>query len=197
MIRSVTNSLQLSTEADGDILIGGEKASFWTIEQPETLMYTERDELSISFIGAFSTGYCLQNYSLPKGLPLMKVQTSPSLASLERVLCMQVFYISDTMICRGIIIERDNGTKQTLGQCRIGMDRIQAYNNPSHICFASATPRQCEAHGLREALEVVATTVTKDHNHQEDGWTCCEMRGILKFCTGFKTIKLEHILKNK
>lgn len=160
-------------------------------------MYNEHAGLCISLIGAFSKGYCLQNHSLPRKLPLMKVNTSISSALLERALRVQVFYISDTRICRGIVVERYDGTKQTLGQCRIGIDCIQEYNNPTSICFASAIPQQCKAHGLKEALKVVATTITQDHDHQEDGWTCCEMRGILKFCNGFNAIKVEHLLGHK
>lgn len=61
-------------------------------------------------------------------------QTSPmaffSSASLEGILNVHVFTVSQNKFCKGILIEYENGSKRALGQCRLGLDQVQSWHRP-------------------------------------------------------------------
>ncbi|UKZ60298.1 uncharacterized protein TrAtP1_001578 [Trichoderma atroviride] len=53
-----------------------------------------------------------------------------SSASLEGILDVHVFTVGWKKLCKGILIEYENGSKRALGQCRLGVDDVQSWHRP-------------------------------------------------------------------
>lgn len=141
------------------------------------------DCLPISFVGAYSEAgeYRLLNTNLPRErLPSTTIDFSCASASLDRVSKIQIFYVPGTLFCRGIIFQYDDGLRRALGQCRVGIDEIQVYARPSHICFIHTTYRQPHMDTEFQGVKVLSTIFDQDHNHEGTSWTCCEMSGVLE-----------------
>ncbi|KAL7916015.1 hypothetical protein GGI35DRAFT_431322 [Trichoderma velutinum] len=62
-----------------------------------------------------------------------------SSASLEGVLHVHVFNDKLRNLCKGILFEYENGSKRTVGQCRLGWDRVQSWRRPLRIFYDSAS----------------------------------------------------------
>lgn len=168
------------------LLIGYDRTSFSVIKQPLTLIFDKPDSLPILCVGAYS-----EAYSEDEGLGLQDTnlchERSPSivmtmassfwLASLERASRIQISYIPETAVCRGITIQYADGPRRALGQCRLGVIPVQDYAMSTQICLANATFRQPRIDKELRRFGVVSTTVKRVHDHKGPGWTCCEMTG--------------------
>lgn len=64
-----------------------------------------------------------------------------SSAALENVTAASVFVAAESGLCMGIILEYCNGTKTSLGQCRLGYDRCITVRQPTQLCWAAADYR--------------------------------------------------------
>ncbi|POR32421.1 Uncharacterized protein TPAR_07376 [Tolypocladium paradoxum] len=195
-----SQSFLLSTESAGNIFIGRHRTSFSVIKQPLTLIHDKPDGLPISFVGAYSEdeGHRLQDTNLShERSPSTAITPSFSSASLERASRIQIFYISETAICRGIIIQYEDGLRRALGQCRLGIDPVQEFAMPTHLCFSNATFRQPRMDEELRGVSVVSTTAKRIHDHKGPCWTCCEMTGFLNFYFENGATKLEHVIGDK
>jgi hypothetical protein len=113
-----------------------------------------------------------------------------SSASLDNVASIQIFNDERAGLCKGIIIEYNNGLERALGQCRIGVDSMQSLAQPSHICFAHVTYYRPNTEVQLCGVKVESTTKPK-HKHNGMGWKCRAMKGILEFWFTEEEAKLE------
>ncbi|SPO05544.1 uncharacterized protein DNG_08231 [Cephalotrichum gorgonifer] len=56
-----------------------------------------------------------------------------SSAPLSNVVSVTVFYFADTTRCRGIIFKYGNGGERSVGQCRVGVDRTERFDQPDGL----------------------------------------------------------------
>lgn len=78
------------------------------------------------------------------------------------------------------MIEYSTGAIRALGQCRLGVDDVLVYQNPSRTCVAHVDHRfPGRSYDIREAK--VKTASGPDHGHadKEVEWKCFHMEGIL------------------
>lgn len=138
---------------------------------------------SISVIGAYSEEEQGDTLTMP-GLPTLKpspfFRACLSSAPLENVAMTQVFYNRASGFCRGIVLKYETGAERALGECRLGVAPAKLYIKPVRICIFRTTyaPPSDER---RSKTVRVEWTDKWEHSHDEDGWTCSEMRGSLEF----------------
>ncbi|KFA79697.1 hypothetical protein S40288_09316, partial [Stachybotrys chartarum IBT 40288] len=158
---------------------------------PISLIHNTADLQRISLVGSYSTK-CLESEPMaPFGHPECIIppfqNAYPSWAPLQNVIGLQVFYSEENGFCRGLLLEYENGAQRALGQCRIGLDPVHAYINPTHICFLHITyslPRAPTYSPPRTPLQLKAVRVgcaSGEHNHDEEGWVCSDMATNLEF----------------
>lgn len=148
---------------------------------------------------------------LIKGIPVIKADTRyqfvdrgiqsndpriaqcSSSASLEHVLNAHVFTDEFSGLCKGILIEYKNGLKRSLGQCRLGMDYVRTYENPSRLSYASTYRPTCQTH----SVPLKGAHVVFDYQDQvffeEEGliWEHYEMKGDLHFVFSMHEVHLK------
>lgn len=113
-----------------------------------------------------------------------------SSASLDNVAGIQIFNDKGTGLCKGIIIEYNNGLERALGQCRIGVDSLQRLAQPSHICLAHVMYYRLNTEVKLSGVKVESTT-RAIHEHNGIGWKCHVVRGILEFWFTGEEARLE------
>lgn len=105
-----------------------------------TLIHNVVNRSRMSFIGADTVG------EVASGLEPRINDPIPSAcnfyASLERVVCAQVFSDNESSKCRGILLEYEDGVKRTLGQCRLGFDAVRSYEHPTAFCYLTNSYRR-------------------------------------------------------
>ncbi|KAL7958976.1 hypothetical protein V8C34DRAFT_281120 [Trichoderma compactum] len=108
-----------------------------------------------------------------------------SWAPLEHVARLRLFTDEDAGICRGLLLEYEDGGQRAVGECRVGVDVERAYVRPVCLCIGrtSGYPRW----GIEVRVDGRA-----GHTHTERNWQCYEMRGTLVSWQkrGFSTIKV-------
>ncbi|KAL6790293.1 hypothetical protein GGI42DRAFT_347120 [Trichoderma sp. SZMC 28013] len=108
-----------------------------------------------------------------------------SWAPLEHVARLRLFTDEDAGICRGLLLEYEDGGQRSVGECRVGLDVQQAYVRPVCLCIGrmSGYPRW--------SIEV-RVDGQAEHTHTERNWQCYEMRGTLVSWQkrGFSTLKV-------
>lgn len=68
--------------------------------------------------------------------------------------------------------------QRALGQCRVGVDTYEEYNNPPFLCFRNKKVRQ--DYTGRQVHSVVAKCFSEiPQDHDESDWICCRMAGVL------------------
>ncbi len=107
-----------------------------------------------------------------------------SWASLDKVHSVRIFEDQDTQFCAGILLTYEDGSQRALGQCRVGWDSYVECIRPYDLCFLAITLDR------RTCVEVEATATDEAHDHEESGWECCTMDGILQCGFSKKHIKL-------
>ncbi|RSL55783.1 hypothetical protein CEP54_009204 [Fusarium duplospermum] len=73
--------------------------------------------------------------------PFQLGETLPSVASLEGLVRVSVYQAGNRGFCAGLLMEYRNGAQRTLGSCRLGVDPVNTWSEPTHICFLSRTRR--------------------------------------------------------
>ncbi|KAL7921836.1 hypothetical protein ACQKWADRAFT_294567 [Trichoderma austrokoningii] len=134
----------------------------------------------MSFIGADTVGEAVSAMEPQIDDPLGYAQNF--YASLERVVRAQVFTETGTSVCRGILLEYEDGIKRTLGQCRLGFDSVRCYEYPTTFCCMTAKD-SCVRPNKYEYSHV---HVAFDSEHgllvEEDvKWETYPMKGTLQF----------------
>lgn len=93
--------------------------------------------------------------------------------------------------CQGILFDYENGARRSVGNCRIGVDRMVTYSDPSHMCYVPTkhVRRRKDLNirpgpqGERQAVRVVGgCSGPSTHDHEDGGWICCSpLRGEVNF----------------
>lgn len=109
-----------------------------------------------------------------------------SWAPLENVARLRLFTDEDAGICRGLLLEYEDGGQRSVGECRVGLDVERAYERPVGLCIGrkSGFPRW----SIRVRVDGQA-----EHTHPERNWQCYSMRGTLVSWQkrGFSTLKVD------
>ncbi|KAH8129422.1 hypothetical protein LI328DRAFT_163056 [Trichoderma asperelloides] len=150
-------------------------------EQHATLIHSSPCNSGASVIKA-DTNYEMIACGIQSDVPPLPAACSSS-ASLENVLSISIFTDKLTKLCKGIMIEYNNGLKRALGQCRLGMDSVHRYQNPSSISYASTYQPTCGKHKLScKGVHVVFDSQNQlNVQDRELIWEHYEMRGQLYF----------------
>ncbi|ATY59501.1 hypothetical protein A9K55_003710 [Cordyceps militaris] len=107
-------------------------------------------------------------------------------APLEGVTAAHAFMDRETNHCGGILLQYQDGKKVSVGQCRLGLDKVQSVRHPVRICCATVN------HILS-----VEFTGEETHSHTNKGganWTCHKMTGSLHF--RFNHVNAEVVIVN-
>ncbi|KAI1357826.1 hypothetical protein F5Y08DRAFT_333584 [Xylaria arbuscula] len=113
----------------------------------------------------------------PKSYPIGK-EAYLSMASLEDLQSVKVFYDRDSRYCRGMLLYYQNGGCRAVGQCRIDVDTSKQFWQPSQICFRMDSV----CGNSHEVLYNVQVDGRADsHTHKEKGWNCKPLKGVLAF----------------
>ncbi|KAL7944595.1 hypothetical protein V8C42DRAFT_325295 [Trichoderma barbatum] len=132
-------------------------------------------------------------FALPSNqhLPALDCPVFMSSAPLEHVVCLRLYTDEDVGICRGILLEYENGAQRTLGECRIGLDLERAYLRP--VCIYIG-----QKWGLRRWTIKVRVDGQPEHKLEKREWKRHDMRGTLTCrymygCSGLKVVADESI----
>ncbi|ODA77870.1 hypothetical protein RJ55_06473 [Drechmeria coniospora] len=195
-----SQSFLLSTGND-KVFIGDRiHGVYAAIESPTTLIHDKPDNLPIAVVGAYSeVGNKPYNTTLFRDFwPSAVMSPSSSSAPLERVSSILVYFAADSKICRGIVINYESGAQCALGQCKLGLDPVLEYASPRHLCFCNAPCRQHQTSSDgHEGVRVLCNPHTQPHLHNETCWTCCDMRGFLRFNYILGKSHIEHFEKSE
>ncbi|KAL7914516.1 hypothetical protein GGI35DRAFT_148193 [Trichoderma velutinum] len=108
-----------------------------------------------------------------------------SWARLEHVARLRLFTDEDAGICRGLLLEYENGGQRSVGECRVGVDVERAYVKPVCLCIGRKS-------GYPRWSIKVRVDGEPEHIHTERNWQCYEMRGTLVSWQkrGYATLKV-------
>lgn len=81
--------------------------------------------------------------------------------------------------CRGIVLNYRNGGQRAIGQCRVGVDAIEEYIAPTHICWRTYTSSQNGRRGLQCLKVELVSKSTRTHGDVE--WQWHEAKGMIHF----------------
>lgn len=109
-----------------------------------------------------------------------------SWAPLEHVARLRLFTDEDAGICRGLLLEYEDGGQRTVGECRVGLDVERAYERPVGLCIGRKS-------GFSRWSIRVRVDGQAEHMHSERNWQCYPMRGTLVSWQkrGFSTLKVD------
>ncbi|RMJ11102.1 hypothetical protein CDV36_009273 [Fusarium kuroshium] len=93
-----------------------------------------------------------------------------SVAPLGGLVRVSIYQSRDSGFCAGLLMEYEDGAQRTLGSCRLGVDPVTTYSQPTHICFTSTTLTDPDM--TYPVAKVEASNREKDHTHTKE-WTCC------------------------
>ncbi|EHK43120.1 hypothetical protein TRIATDRAFT_86044 [Trichoderma atroviride IMI 206040] len=150
-------------------------------QQHLTLIHSSPSNSGISVIKA-DADHQFKYCGIPSDGPPVPAACSSS-APLENISSIHVFTDESTRLCKGLLIEYNDGLKRSLGQCRLGMDSVQSYKKPSSISHASTYQPTCERH-LVPCKGVHVIFDSQNHHYGEDEgliWEHYEMKGQLYF----------------
>ncbi|KAK1250637.1 hypothetical protein MKX08_010640 [Trichoderma sp. CBMAI-0020] len=176
---------QLSLKLAGNIIGGstyrmdGEDVQL--IQHPTTLIYQRPDSEGVHFVGGHAGSTEEQKDAKAEPTFTFRYRKQPfrsasfSSAPLHNVIRAQV-YIGrrfSTSMCRGVMLEYANGSKRALGECKVGIDRIEDCFEPTHFCYNSV---------LKNNVQVKVCNASSHPTHEEnDNWKCCLMKGVMDF----------------
>ncbi|KAI5459552.1 hypothetical protein BGZ63DRAFT_388280 [Mariannaea sp. PMI_226] len=108
-------------------------------------------------------------------------QANLSLAPLKGVTRIQTFTDTELGFCKAIIFDYENGAQRAVGNCRLGIDCVTDYLNPSRICYLPVSFVLGHSGGDRQLVRVEGGCDDFAHNHDEVSWVCSGMDGVLEF----------------
>ncbi|PON29443.1 hypothetical protein TGAM01_v201692 [Trichoderma gamsii] len=122
-----------------------------------------------------------------------------SSAPLEGILNAHVFTVGWKKLCKGILIEYENGSKRALGQCRLGLDEVQSWHKPLSMHYVpeeygrtvgdlineSRTSRSAQV-----AFDCESSHVTEDGSLEENYH---ELKGCLNFWFTYHEVELQFV----
>lgn len=159
----------------GDIVVGNAPpdAKFRTTASPSALIHDVPELNPISIFGAHSAG----------GRPFRNAVLST--APLGNVRRLSVFRGGPKGFCTGMLLEYADGAQRALGQCRVGVDPVEAHAGPSGICLGLRLYTEA---GVAVWLQTTDVRVAggEECGHEREGagvgYSCFPMRGDLQFC---------------
>ncbi|PTB45506.1 hypothetical protein M441DRAFT_131140 [Trichoderma asperellum CBS 433.97] len=122
-----------------------------------------------------------------------------SSASLEGILDVHVFTVGWKKLCKGILVEYENGSKRALGQCRLGLDEVQSWHKPLSMHYMPEDYERNVCDLIRETRTSKSAVVTFDSessHRSEDGSmeeNYYELKGRLNFWFTFHAIELQFV----
>lgn len=122
-----------------------------------------------------------------------------SSASLEGILNVHVFTVSWKKLCKGILIEYENGSKRAMGQCRLGLDEVQSWHKPlgMHSVPAEYERNVCDLINESRTSKSAQITFDSESSHvTEDGSleeNYYELKGRLNFWFTFHEVELQFV----
>ncbi len=184
-------SWQLRTKLAGEISVGpwlpGKCSNYILANSPPTtLIHDFGEQRSVSVIGV-CPNICDDSdvsfgLSGPQSYPLSSAAAfNFSSAPLEDISVAKVFYAEGYAFCRGLLFEYSNGAQRALGNCRLGVDLCRVYQKPRLLCRLEKTYRMPRFGVERRAVMVELTADVEQHTHEEQGWCCSDLSGILRF----------------
>lgn len=192
-----SNGEQFSFKGTGTVFVGPfrmQPRKFLRIKRPLTLIYQNQEAPPITFVGAYSGEDKPESSAGPRHNPHPPSSLRHphfSSASLKHICQVQILYLPDTDLCRGLIIQYKNG-QRALGQCRVGLDTAKEWAQPSRICFINIKYDDVATGRCLQGVKV-AVSHEVDHHHEEMGWSCCRMSGMLNFWFTTEEAKLEYL----
>jgi hypothetical protein len=158
------------------------------IQHPRTLIYERPDSEGVWIVGGHTGEAALQleadeQRSGAEVEPAFTFQyrkqpfrsAGYSSAPLSNVIRAQVFFFETgrASACQGIVLEYRDGSKRALGQCRLGIDVSEECADPTQLCYNNLSKNT--------VLVKFYSNGSAHPRHEESGWTCCSMRGVLEF----------------
>ncbi|KAL6910158.1 hypothetical protein GGI43DRAFT_389463 [Trichoderma evansii] len=172
--------------------------TLYEMQQPDhpTLIYDVVNRSFIWFIGAGMIGEPASGIETDTKYPNdPRIYLYNSYAPLERVVKAHVFTDNEADRCRGILLEYEDGMKRALGQCRLGFDHAQCYENPTTFCYLPVKSLFKENLGYHDkGIQVTFDSKTGPFEEQDTAkWEICPMKGTLQFgLTHLETIVKIH-----
>lgn len=156
----------------------------WMEDDPKTLIH------GISRMGAvYPLGMAPRNeegeeeevfYQNPMNLSPPFEHAYFSYAELANVTSIEIYHDKALRICRGVLVQYDNGGERALGQCRIGVDAVRVYEQPACFCYKKTKYLRQGTRVERDGVQIECST-SKKHHHAEGGWVCCQFPGRLEW----------------
>lgn len=168
----------------GQYMLGPTEDRFLGWHTPITVIYREPQEgQPIPYFGAYCRPLAgskfperFQAYE-PKSYPIGE-EACLSMASLEELQSVEVFYDRDSRYCKGMLLNYQNGGCRALGLCRIGVDPSKEFWQPLQICYRMDSVHR-DGHQVLYNMQV--DWRAGSHTHEEKGWNCQLLKGVLAF----------------
>ncbi|KAF4447697.1 hypothetical protein F53441_8792 [Fusarium austroafricanum] len=179
----------IRTKLAGDVSVGPchlgpHRDVVMSQSNPKLLIYSAADVGPATVFGTYPrerpNGEDFPSFRHPWSTnPPIHEHVNLSSAPLKDVSHVQVLEDEETGFCKAIILDYENGARRALGNCRLGIDRVKAYLEPSRLCYRPAG----HASGIRRDIPAVRVEAGSDSNHQhdEEGWVCSAMEGVVEF----------------
>lgn len=197
LIYRLTDLIQIRLKLAGDVFVGPSfpkhgKDFIMTESLPSTIAYHKSELTPIHTTRAYDVED--NNSACKATFNHLKIDRPPirggcySFAPLKDVVRISIYRGNKRKLCRGILLEYQNGAQRSLGQYRLGVDKGKHYTKPTRLCFRPTTydgrwlngPRYPDPGGSQKVTVVTCTTECL-HTHERDGWTCCALEGELEF----------------
>ncbi|KAG5745992.1 hypothetical protein H9Q69_006229 [Fusarium xylarioides] len=95
--------------------------------------------------------------------------------SLKGAVRIDIFNDSYTGYFRGFLLEYENGSQRTAGQCRVGVDQVSVCHKPVSFCYRTIPGEELDEH---KYYELVCCSETGDqhsgHRSPPGPWTCSD-----------------------
>ncbi|KAJ3485697.1 hypothetical protein NLG97_g6758 [Lecanicillium saksenae] len=180
-------NLLLQMSISGEVMLGPYiplGKDYWMEDDPTTLIH------GISRMGAvYPLGTASRDeegeeeevfYRNPLSLAAPFDHAYFSYAELHDVASVEVYHDKALHICRGVLVRYSNGGERALGQCRIGVDAVRVFEQPTCFCYKKTKY-------LRQGTRVHRDSVTVEchpsvnHDHSENGWFCVKFPSRLEW----------------
>ncbi|KAF5265317.1 hypothetical protein FOXYS1_3867 [Fusarium oxysporum] len=104
--------------------------------------------------------------------------------SLKGTVRVDIFKDSSTGCFRGFLLEFENGSQRTAGQCRVGVDPVTVCHKPVSFCYRKVQGGDFDVHKYYE-LECCPETGDPhyDHASPDGAWTCSDFGVSQEFIT--------------
>jgi hypothetical protein len=90
--------------------------------------------------------------------------------SLKGAACTNVFNDRRTGLFEGILLEYEDGSQASAGQCKVSIDAVEKYSRSAFLCHRKAFAKRNSSHGIpHQEVECRFGTDGKSHGPGYDG----------------------------